>query len=240
MFTSSKVPAIGSIFWVTKILTTGMGETSSDFLVTHFVPEVGVAIAGIGLVVTLWLQFSAKKYIPTLYWATVVMVSVFGTMAADLIHVILGVPYIFSTIFFAIVLGIIFSAWYGKEKTLSIHSITSTRREFFYWATVLTTFALGTAVGDMTATTLHLGYFTSGILFIILFAIPAIGYWWFGLTEVIAFWFAYIVTRPLGASLCGLDGSFYRTWWSWLGNWTRKSCAPYTYSRFSGIPYAYS
>jgi uncharacterized membrane-anchored protein len=201
-----KVPAITAFFWITKILTTGMGETASDWLVTHFVPEIGVAIAGISLLVALVLQFSAKRYIPWIYWFAVVMVSVFGTMAADLVHVVIGVPYVISTIFFAVVLALIFTAWYFVEKSLSIHSIYTTRRELFYWATVLTTFALGTATGDMSATVLHLGYLTSGIVFALIILIPAIGFWWFGLPEIVAFWFAYIVTRPLGASFADWMG----------------------------------
>ena len=196
----SKVPQVTLIFWITKILTTGMGETTSDFFVQNFIPEIAVVVAGIVLVISLIIQFKAKRYIPWVYWFAVVMVSIFGTMAADVLHIGLGIPYIVSTIFFAIVLAIIFVAWYLRERTLSIHSIYTRHREFFYWATVLTTFALGTAAGDMTATTLHLGYLTSGILFTVLFAIPAIGYWLFGLNEILAFWFAYIVTRPLGAS----------------------------------------
>jgi uncharacterized membrane-anchored protein len=202
----SKVPAVGIFFWITKILTTGMGETTSDWLVTHFVPEIGVAIAAVGLFVAFVLQFSTKKYLPWIYWFAVVMVSIFGTMAADLVHVVLGVPYIVSTIFFAIILGVIFFVWYAYEKTLSIHSIKTMRREFFYWATVLATFSLGTATGDLTATVLHLGYFTSGIVFALVIAIPAIAYYWFGLSEIAAFWFAYIVTRPLGASFADWMG----------------------------------
>ncbi|MDB5265392.1 MAG: hypothetical protein JWM39_105 [Parcubacteria group bacterium] len=201
-----KVPAIGVFFWITKILTTGMGETTSDWLVTHFVPVTGVIIAGIGLIVAFVFQFSAKKYIPSIYWFAVVMVSIFGTMAADLVHVVLGVPYLVSTIFFGIVLAVIFFVWHRTERTLSIHSITTVRRELFYWATVLTTFALGTATGDMTAATLHLGYFTSGVVFAIIILIPLVAYYWFGLSEILAFWFAYIVTRPLGASFADWMG----------------------------------
>ena len=183
-----------------------MGETTSDYIVTHYEPALGVIVAGIGLLVTLALQFSAKKYLPWIYWLAVVMVSVFGTMAADVVHIVLGIPYLISTIFFSVSLAVIFILWYVTEKTLSIHSIFTTRRELFYWATVLATFALGTAAGDMTATTLHLGYFTSGIVFAIVFAIPAVAYFWFGLNEVIAFWFAYIITRPLGASFADWMG----------------------------------
>ena len=128
------------------------------------------------------------------------MVSVFGTMCADVLHVRFGVPYAVSASGFAVLLAIIFTAWNRTERTLSIHSITTTRRELFYWATITVTFALGTAVGDMTATTLHLGYLTSGIVFAVVFCLPPIGFWVFRLNSVAMFWIAYILTRPLGAS----------------------------------------
>jgi uncharacterized membrane-anchored protein len=130
----------------------------------------------------------------------VVMVAVFGTMAADAVHFVLGVPYALSAAMCAIGLTVIFGAWYLSERTLSIHSIDTRRRELFYWAAVLATFAMGTAVGDMTAYTLHLGFLTSGLLFTLVFAIPVVARRLLGLGEVTAFWFAYIVTRPLGAS----------------------------------------
>jgi len=129
------------------------------------------------------------------------MVAIFGTMAADVLHVVLGIPYLVSTVFFAVVLAVVFVVWYASEKTLSIHSINTPRRELFYWATVMATFALGTAAGDMTAATRGLGYFSSGVLFAVLFAVPALAYWLFGVNEIAAFWFAYIMTRPLGASV---------------------------------------
>jgi len=198
--TLSKVPEITALFWITKILTTGMGETASDYLAHALGSIPAVALGGIGLVVALLLQFSTKRYIPWIYWLTVVMVSVFGTMAADVLHVGLGIPYLVSTSFFICALAAIFYAWHKSEKSLSIHTITNVRREAFYWMTVLTTFALGTAMGDMTATTLHLGYFSSGILFAVLIAVPALLRWKFKISEIFTFWFAYIVTRPLGAS----------------------------------------
>ena len=126
--------------------------------------------------------------------------SVFGTMCADALHVKFGVPYAASAAFFGAVLAVVFFTWNRVERTLSVHSISTPRREAFYWAAILTTFAFGTAVGDWTAVTLHLGYFSSGVLFAVLIAIPAIGYWRFGLNAIFAFWFAYIMTRPLGAS----------------------------------------
>jgi uncharacterized membrane-anchored protein len=196
----TKVPEITVYFWITKVLTTGMGEVFSDYLVKHINPLIAVALAGIGLVASLILQFSVRRYVAWIYWLVVVMVSIFGTMAADVVHVVLGIPYLVSTMFFAVVLTIIFVTWYAIEKTLSIHSIYTRHREAFYWSTVLGTFALGTAAGDMTAYTMNLGYFSSGVLFAILLAIPALGYWLFGLNRIFTFWFAYILTRPVGAS----------------------------------------
>ncbi|HSX10061.1 MAG TPA: hypothetical protein VLF93_07960 [Candidatus Saccharimonadales bacterium] len=201
-----KVPEVTVYFWIIKLLTTGMGETTSDFLVKTIDPPLAVGLGALGLLVSLVLQFGVRKYIAWVYWLAVVMVAIFGTMAADVLHVGLGVPYLVSTAGFAIALSIIFAVWYNVENTLSIHSITTRRREFFYWATVITTFALGTAAGDMTATTLHLGYLDSGILFAILFAIPAIAHWKFKANEIVTFWFAYIVTRPLGASFADWIG----------------------------------
>jgi uncharacterized membrane-anchored protein len=195
-----KVPEVTIYFWIIKVLTTAMGESTSDYLVYHINPYIAVALGGIGLLASLVLQLVVHRYVAWIYWLAVAMVAIFGTMAADVTHIVLGIPYLVSTVFFAVVLAIIFVVWYGSEKTLSIHSITTPRRELFYWAAVLATFALGTAAGDMTAATLGLGYFTSGVLFAVLFAIPALAYRLFGLNEIVAFWFAYIMTRPLGAS----------------------------------------
>ncbi len=201
-----KVPELTIFFWVIKVLTTGMGETTSDFLVHKLDPIVAVGLGGIGFVLALILQFYVRKYIAWVYWLAVMMVAIFGTMAADVLHVGLGIPYLYSTVLFSIILAVIFIVWYLSEKTLSIHSITSHRRELFYWATVMATFALGTAAGDMTATTLRLGYFSSGILFTLLIAFPAIAYMFFKRNAIVAFWFAYIVTRPLGASFADWIG----------------------------------
>lgn len=197
---TTKVPEVTVYFWIIKVLSTGMGESTSDYLVHRIAPVIAVVLATIGLVVSLVLQFSVRRYMTWVYWFAVVMVSVFGTMAADVLHIKLGVPYIASTAFFVVALAVIFTVWYANEKTLSIHSIYTRRRETFYWAAVLATFALGTAAGDMTAITLHLGFFASGLLFALVIAIPAVGYWRFRLNPVLGFWFAYIVTRPLGAS----------------------------------------
>jgi uncharacterized membrane-anchored protein len=201
-----KVPEITVYFWIIKILTTAMGEATSDFLVKRLVPELAVALGAAGLLIALALQFSVSRYIAWVYWLAVVMVAVFGTMAADVLHVGLGIPYLVSTTFFAVALAIVFAIWYATEKTLSIHSIFTRRREAFYWATVLTTFALGTAAGDMTASTMHLGYLASGMVFAVLIIVPAAAYWRLGLNEVAAFWLAYILTRPLGASFADWFG----------------------------------
>jgi uncharacterized membrane-anchored protein len=204
-----KVPEITAIFWIIKLLSTAMGESTSDFLVYQINPYVAVVLGFLGLIVSLVLQFWVRRYIPWIYWLAVVMVAVFGTMAADVLHVVLGVPYWVSTAFFACALAIVFVVWYLSERTLSIHTIYAGRREVFYWATVLATFALGTAAGDLTAATLNLGYFPSLILFAVLFALPGLGYWLLGLNEVFAFWFAYVVTRPLGASFADWIGKPY-------------------------------
>ncbi|UKA63494.1 hypothetical protein [Arthrobacter sp. FW306-04-A] len=196
----SKVPEVTLLFWVVKILTTGMGETTSDFLVHRFEPEIALSLGFVALLISLVLQFSVRRYIPWVYWTAVAMVSVFGTMAADAVHVGLGVPYLASTLFFTVVLAVVFLLWHRREKTLSIHSITTRRRESFYWTAVLTTFALGTATGDLTAYTLGLGYLASGIMFAVCIAVPALAHRRRLLAAIPAFWFAYILTRPLGAS----------------------------------------
>jgi uncharacterized membrane-anchored protein len=201
-----KVPEITALFWVVKLLSTAMGESTSDFLVFQIDPYVAVVLGCLGLVVALALQFRVRRYIAWVYWLAVVMVAVFGTMAADVLHVVLHVPYWASSAFFALALAAVFILWYRSERTLSIHTIYPGRREVFYWATVMATFALGTAAGDLTASTLGLGYFPSLILFAVLFVLPGLGYWFFGLNPIFAFWFAYVVTRPLGASFADWTG----------------------------------
>ena len=195
----TKVPEIALIFWVLKLLTTGMGESMSDFLGQHSVPLAG-ATGIFGLWFALWLQLRTREYRAPVYWFAVMMVAIFGTMAADGVHDGASLPYAVTTVGYAIVVAAVFFFWYRSEGTLSIHSITTRRREGFYWAAVLATFALGTAAGDLTATTLHLGFFGSVVLFASIITIPALGWWRFQLNPIVAFWFAYIVTRPLGAS----------------------------------------
>jgi len=197
----SKVPEITILFWITKILTTGQGEVFSDYLFFSKLGHTTAMVMGFtGLAVSLAIQFSVKRYVVWIYWLGIVAVSIFGTMVADFIHGALGISFFASTTGFIVLQAIIFVAWYVTEKTLSIQSIHTRRREAFYWATVLGTFALGTAAGDCTAFNMHLGLFTSGVLFTVLIAIPALAYKYFGLNEIFAFWFAYVMTRPLGAS----------------------------------------
>lgn len=207
---TNKVPQITALFWGTKVLTTGMGETTSDFVVMNIEPVVGVATAFVLLVGALMLQFRSPRYVPWIYWLAVVLVSVFGTMAADVVHVQFGVPYGVSTVGFAIALAAVFFTWYRTERTLSIHAIDTPRREAFYWAAVLTTFALGTAAGDWAAHVLGLGYLGSGLLFCVAICIPAVAYAFLRVDAVVAFWASYVLTRPLGASFAdwlgvGLD-----------------------------------
>lgn len=195
------MPQITVIFWVIKGLSTAMGEATSDYSVHAIAPEVAVLLGFCAFVVALVLQFRAARYTAWTYWFAVCMVGVFGTMAADVLHVALGVPYTASTILYACVLIAVFVGWERTEKTLSIHSIDTPRRAAFYWAAVVATFAMGTALGDFTATTLHLGYFPSAALFAGVIAVPALGYRFLHWNPVFSFWFAYVVTRPLGASI---------------------------------------
>jgi uncharacterized membrane-anchored protein len=197
---AAKVPEITALFWLLKLLTTAGGEAASDYLALHNV-VVGGAIEILILVVALCLQFGTRRYFAPAYWFLALAIAIAGTGAADTMHLHFGIPYAWTTAFWGVVLAAIFWWWNRSEGTLSIHSITTRRRESFYWATVFATFALGTAVGDLTAVPLHLGYLSSAILFAGIILIPAIGWWRFGLNEVLAFWFAYVVTRPIGASL---------------------------------------
>ena len=203
----SKVPAVTLVFWVIKILTTGMGEVTSDYFLLDFDdPSVMVQVAFVALIVALVAQIWTRRHIPWLYWTTVVTVSVFGTMVADIMHYLLDVPFADATAGFAVALAVILGAWYATERTLSIHSITTRRREIFYWLTVMATFALGTAAGDLVAETGNLGFLGASMVFAVAIAVPWIAWRKFGLNAIAAFWIAYILTRPLGASAADLLG----------------------------------
>lgn len=198
-FRATKVPEVFLLFWIVKLLTTGMGEAGSDFLGSISIPLA--ALIGIGgFFVVLWLQLRAEEYHPVRYWTTVLSVALFGTMIADGPHVALGTPYaVDSVIYFVLLCGLL-AWWKASEGTLSVHSITTARRERFYWGAVLLTFGLGTAVGDSTALEMGLGFAWSIVLFGILILVPLV-LWRIGLNATVAFWAAYVLTRPLGASV---------------------------------------
>lgn len=197
---AKKVPELTVYFWVIKVLTTGMGEAMSDYFVHTYNPYLAVILGALALAIAVLWQLALRAYNAWVYWLAVSMVAVFGTMAAGIVHVYLGIPYAFSATIYATVTAVIFVLWYLSERTLSVHSIYTRRREFFYWAAVLATFAMGTAVGDMTAVTFKFGFLLSGIFFAVLIAVPAVAHRFLRLNEIVAFWFAYIITRPLGAS----------------------------------------
>ena len=198
----SKVPEITLFFWVIKVLCTTVGETAADFLNVNlnFGLTLTSIITGLLLLIALFFQLRTRQYIPSVYWIAVVLISVFGTLVTDNLTDSMGVPLEASTIFFSIALGATFLLWYRKEKTLSIHSIFTRRRELFYWLAILFTFALGTAAGDLMAEGLGLGYVLTGIIVAVTIAVAAI-LWRMGLNAILAFWIIYILTRPLGASL---------------------------------------
>jgi len=200
-----KVPDVNPWFWAVKVLTTAMGEAVSDFSVKEFNPYLAVFCGFVVFALAITWQFRTPEYRTWPYWTAVSMVAVFGTMVADAMHVGLGVPYKVSVTLFAVSLAVVLFVWYRTERTLSIHSITTPRREVFYWLTVCCTFALGTATGDLTATTLHLGYFTSGVVFTLAILIPLVA-WRLGANPVLTFWVAYILTRPIGASFADFFG----------------------------------
>jgi uncharacterized membrane-anchored protein len=196
---AAKVPEITFLFWVLKILTTAGGEATSDWLSLGNRAVGGVIEAGIFLV-ALFLQFRTRRYTAVAYWLLAYAIAIFGTGIADAMHLFIGIPYAGTTTLWAVVLAAIFWLWYRSEGTLSIHSVVTTRRECFYWATVFATFALGTALGDFVATPLHLGYLSAGIAFFVVILIPAVLWKGLRLNSVFCFWFAYVITRPLGAS----------------------------------------
>jgi len=201
----AKVPEITALFWVMKVLTTGMGEAMSDFLGSVSVPLAGLIGIG-GMWFALRLQLRAREYKAPVYWFVVMMVAIFGTMAADGLHDGASLGYPVTTTLYGLLVAATFLAWYRSEGTLSIHSIDTPRRERYYWAAVLGTFALGTAAGDLTATTLHLGFLDSALLFAGLIALPAVAWWRRALDPIACFWIAYVLTRPLGASFADWFG----------------------------------
>jgi uncharacterized membrane-anchored protein len=196
---SAKVPEIIFLFWVVKILTTAGGEVTSDYL-KKFGNFGGGGTEVALFVIALVLQFSTRRYRAFAYWGLAYAIAIAGTGFADFQHLDLHIPYIGTTLLWAAILAAVFWVWQRNEGTLSIHSITTQRREGYYWGVVFATFALGTALGDFTATTLGMGYLVSGLFFLGVILLPALAWWRFGLNSIAAFWMAYIVTRPLGAS----------------------------------------
>jgi uncharacterized membrane-anchored protein len=201
---AAKVPEITVAFWVVKLLTTAGGEATSDYLAlgSH---AVGAVVETGLLVIGLAWQFRVRRYTAAAYWFLAYAIAIFGTGVSDTLHLTFGLPYGATTAGWALVLAAVFAVWYRSEGTLSIHSVVTRRREGFYWTTVFATFALGTALGDFTANTLGLGYLASVGLFFVAIVMPAAA-WRLGLNSVTAFWWAYVLTRPLGASVADYVG----------------------------------
>lgn len=199
--TAAKVPVIGVLFWIIKLLTTAAGEAIADYADHRVSPVLagGVALLALGVVVA--VQLSLDHFSLWWYWSAVLGVAIAGTMAADGLHVVVGLPYVATSALALLALGVIFAWWKQSEGTVSIHTITTARRELFYWATVGATFMLGTALGDLTAASMHLGYGASVLLFAALLVVPAVTYRIGVLGAVSGFWTAYVLTRPLGASI---------------------------------------
>lgn len=194
-----KVPEVIAIFWLVKILTTAGGEVTSDWL-KRYGNFGGGGIELALFVVGLFLQFGTRRYRAFSYWWLAFSIAIIGTGIADFLHLDVHLSYLADSVLWAGILGLIFWLWHRQEGTLSIHSVHSRPREFYYWATVFATFALGTAFGDYTAAVLNLGYLGSGVLFGVLIVLPGIAHWKFRLDSVTAFWASYVLTRPLGAS----------------------------------------
>ncbi|MGB3788149.1 MAG: hypothetical protein WA949_09070 [Phormidesmis sp.] len=197
-----RVPAVTLYFWIIKMMATTVGETGADYLAFSW--KLGLLntslIMSVFLIVALINQFRLKRYVPVSYWAVVVLLSIVGTLVTDLMVDGWGVTLVTATVGFSVLLAIVFALWYVSEQTLAMHSIQTTKREIFYWAAIFVTFALGTAAGDLLAEASGLGYFQSALIFGGAIALIAAAYFYAGLNEILAFWMAYILTRPLGAS----------------------------------------
>ncbi|WP_018896925.1 membrane protein [Rhizobium sp. 2MFCol3.1] len=198
----NRVPEVTIEFWLIKLMAVTMGETAADYLAVNL--GFGLTVTSLFmtavLIVALFFQFAQKRYVPPVYWAAVVLISIVGTLVTDNLVDNFGVALQSTAIAFSILLAVTFAVWYGSEKTLSIHSIFTARREGFYWLAILFTFALGTAVGDLVVEVFALGYLTTGILFGAIIAAIAVAFYVFKANAILCFWLAYILTRPLGAS----------------------------------------
>ena len=195
---AAKVPEVTALFWVVKISTTAAGEAISDMFVNN--KKVGVVVEVSMFCVALVLQFAARRYRAIPYWFLALAIATAGTGVADTMHLVLGMPYLVTTLFWLVVLAVVFVLWDRSEHTLDIHSITTNRREKFYWAIVFATFCLGTAVGDLFASTFGLGYLATALMFCGVILVPWVGWRFLHWNAIFSFWFAYVITRPVGAS----------------------------------------
>jgi len=199
----NRVPRVTADFWLIKLMAVTMGETAADYLAVN----MGLGLTATSLIMTavlvvaLVLQFAQKRYVPWAYWLAVVLISVVGTLVTDNLVDNLGVSLEANTIAFTVLLALTFAVWYAMEKTLSIHSIYTTRREAFYWLAILFTFALGTSAGDLVAEKFEFGYLTTAIIFAVVIGAITAAYYFLKLNAILAFWLAYILTRPMGASI---------------------------------------
>ena len=201
--TYNRVPKVTADFWIIKLLAVTMGETAADYLAVNMglgLTATSLLMTGV-LIVALVLQFAQKRYVPRAYWLAVVLISVVGTLVTDNLVDTFGVKLTTSTALFAVALAVTFAIWFSSERTLSIHAIFTTKREAFYWLAILFTFALGTAAGDLVSEQFGLGYLATGVLFGLIIASLSFGYAFLGLDPILGFWLAYILTRPLGASI---------------------------------------
>jgi uncharacterized membrane-anchored protein len=198
----NRVPKVTVDFWLIKLMAVTVGETAADYLAVNLgwgLTATSLIMTAV-LVIAIAIQFSRKRYVPWSYWLAVVLISVVGTLITDNLVDNLGVPLEATTIGFSVALAATFAIWFAFEKTLSIHTIFTTRREIFYWLAILFTFSLGTSAGDLVAETFGLGYFATGVGFGLVIAAISIAYYVFRVNGILCFWLAYILTRPLGAS----------------------------------------
>ncbi len=214
---AAKVPEVTALFWVIKISTTAAGEAISDMFVNN--KKVGVVVELSMFVVALFLQFLVRRYSALTYWFLALAIATAGTGVADTMHLVFGMPYAVTSLFWLVVLAAVFYLWNRSEHTLDIHSITTNRREKYYWCVVFATFALGTAVGDFVASTIGLGYLASAFLFCGVILIPWVGWKFFRWNSIFAFWFAYVITRPIGASFADYFSKSHALSGADFGDW---------------------
>jgi uncharacterized membrane-anchored protein len=214
---AAKVPEVTALFWVVKISTTAAGEAISDMFVSR--KALGAVVEISMFVVAMVLQFASRRYTAVPYWFLALAVATAGTGVADTMHLVLGMPYAVTSLFWVVVLAGVFFVWNRSEHTLDIHSITTNRREWFYWAVVFATFCLGTALGDFTASTLGLGYLASALFFCVVIAVPWAGWRLLKWNAIFSFWFAYVITRPVGASFADYLSKSHELSGADFGDW---------------------